>query len=376
MGRSVSGDFVREISISDKKALKAFIALERAFDGSNPLYVAEVEADAIKCLSGRSSFFSDMEHTLFVASNGNQDLARCSVLINRRYQKAKDEAVGFIGHFAALSNRKQPVQAMLEHAEAWLKERGVTRVISPYNGAALLGVGLLTMAFDEEPLFPCRWNPPHHAEYLVDAGYAPSYPLWFYTINFSSDKYRTIKQRVLENKTVHVRPINKKHWKQDLEILRVLINESFKEEWEFHPQTSEEIHEFFDPMKPILDPKQMLIGEVNGEPVGWCLGMPDLNPLFRSFNGKLGVLQIIKLLLRSRHYSRAGLLGIGVLPDHRGTGLAQALAITLYRRYEERGLKQAFYYPVNESNTKSRKFAESLGGSGRVMYHCYDKPLI
>lgn len=372
----MSRDSVREVSISDKKALKDFIALERKFDGSNPLFVSEIEADVIKCLSGRSSYYGEMEHTLFVASDGNQDSARCSALINRRYQKAKDEAVGFIGHFAALSNRKPQVQAMFEHAEAWLKERGVTRVISPYNGAAILGAGLLTTAFDEEPVFPCRWNPPHYASYLVDAGYAQTYPFWFYLIDFSSDKYRTVRQRASENRTVLVRPINKKSWNQDLEILRVLFNKSFKEEWEFHPLTSEEFHEFFDPMKPVLDANQMLIGEVDGEPGGWCLGMPDWNPLFRSFNGKLGLIQIIKFMLRAGRYNRAGLLGIGVLTDHRGTGLAQALAMTLFRRYEERGMKQAFYYPVNESNTKSRKFAESMGGTGRVIYHCYDKRLI
>lgn len=80
-------------------------------------------------------------------------------------------------------------------------------------------------------------------------------------------------------------------------------------------------------------------------------------------------------MLRAGRYRRAGLIGIGVLPESKGTGSAQALAVTLYRRYEEKGLKEAFYYPVNEDNTRSRKFAESLGGTGRVMYHCYDKRL-
>ncbi len=267
------------------------------------------------------------------------------------------------------------MQAMFEQAETWLKERGVTRVISPYNGAAFLGLGLLTTAFDEEPMFPFRWNPPYYADYFVNFNYDPTYPFWYYTIDFSSDKYRAVMRRAEENNTVLVRPINKKRWSQDLEIFRVLFNESFKEEWEFHPQTSDEFHEFFDPMKPVLDPHQMLIGELDGEPAGWCLGMRDWTPLFRSFKGKLGFIQIIKLMLRAGRYSRAGLLGIGVLPKCKGTGLAQALAATLYRRYEERGIKEAFYYPVNEDNTRSRKFAESMGGTGRVMYHCYDKRL-
>ena len=97
--------------------------------------------------------------------------------------------------------------------------------------------------------------------------------------------------------------------------------------------------------------------------------------MFRSFKGKMGAIQIIKFMLKAKRYNRAGLVAIGVLPDYRGTGVAQALATKLYKRFEEKGLKEALYYPVNESNTRSRRFAESMGGTGRVMYHCYDKNL-
>lgn len=366
---------VREIALADKKALRDFITLERKFDGANPLHVSEIDADLFNHLSGGSHFYSDMEHTVFVASSDGRDVARCSALINRRYQKAKSESVGFIGHFAAIPNKAAEVQALFAQAESWLKARGVTRVIAPYNGAALLGVGVLTAAFDEEPMFPNRWNPPHYGEYLIGAGYAPNYPMWFYDVDFTSERYRAAKARASQNNLATIRPINKKRWNDDVEKFRVLLNECFKEEWEFHPMVSDELHEFLDPMKPVLDPNQMLLAEVDGEPAGFCLGMPDWNPLFRSFHGKLGPLQIIKLLFGAGRYSRAGLLGIGVLEQYRGNGISQALATTLYRRYAERGLKRAFYYPVNEVNSASRKFAEAMGGTGRVLYHCYDKVL-
>ena len=186
---------VREISTSDKRALKLFIALERHFVGSNPLFVSDTDADVTNRLSGRSHFFSDMERALFVASNGRQDVARCAALINRRYQKAKTEAVGFIGYFAAAPDCRLEVESMMAEAEAWLGARGVTRVIAPYNGAAILGMSFLTTGFDEEPMFPSMWHPPYYADYLVNTGYQPNFPLWYYTIDFASDKYRTAKQR-------------------------------------------------------------------------------------------------------------------------------------------------------------------------------------
>ncbi len=369
----VSETTVREVCPSNAKALRSFVALERSWIGSNPLFISETDADVIKRLSGRSEFFSEMEHTLFVASSGGREVARCAALVNLKYQKDKNERVGFIGYFAALPGEQLGVRALFERSEAWLKDRGVDRIIAPFNGAAILGAGTRSAAYDEDPMFPFGWQPPYYTEYLVASGYKPTYPFWYYTIGFRSDSYQAVKSRASENKKVLVRPINKKLWTKDLEIFRVLFNECFRDEWEFHPQTSGEFHEFFDPIKPVLDPRQMLIGEVEGQPAGFCLGMPDWNPLFRSFKGKLGPIQVVRLMLGAKRYRRAGLLGIGALPAYRGTGVAQCLAIALYSRYEELGLKEAFYYPVNENNTRSRSFAESMGGTGRVLAHCYDK---
>jgi ribosomal protein S18 acetylase RimI-like enzyme len=356
--------------------VRQFVQLERQLVGSNPLFYSEPDADIAKALSGRSSFFSEMEHTLFVASDSGVDRARCAALINRRYQKAKQESVGAVGYFAASPDGMECARSMLESAESWLRSRGVTRIVAPFNGAGLLGAGVRTDAFDEPPAFPFAWHPPHYNDCLLQAGYDPTYPLWYYIVDFSSEKYRAMEQRVDQRGgSFTIRPVSKKNWARDLEILRNLINETFRDEWEFHPMLSDEIHEFFDAMKPILDPRQMLIGEMDGAPAGWCLGMPDWAPLFRTFKGKVGPVQIIKLMLRSGRYQRAGLLGIGIREDCKGSGLAQALAVTLYRRYQERGLREALYFPVNESNARSRKFAESMGGRGRVMYHCYDKSI-
>ena len=366
---------LREIATSDGKALKRFVSLERELLGSYPQFVSEFESDAIKRLSGQSAFFDEMAYTLFVASDGGRDVARCAALINGKYQRAKNEAVGFIGNFAAAPDCGTLVQAMFERAEDWLEQQEVTRIIGPYDGSAFLDFGLLTSGFDEGPMFPLGWHPPYYADYFLGSGYEPTYPLWYYTVDFSSDEYRAVARSALENDVATIRSVEKKQWDVDLEAFRQIYNEAFLEEWEIYPHTIEEFHEILDPLKPILDTRQILLAEVEGKPVGFCFGVPDLNPLFRSFKGKLGPIQIIRLLISAGRYRRAGLFAIGVLPEYRGSGLAQALAITLYRQFEERGLKEAAYYIVNESNIASRRFAESMGGKGRIMYQCYDKRL-
>jgi hypothetical protein len=365
---------VSEIAPEDKRQRKRFVALEHHILGNEPLFVPETEADVDKYLRGRSPFYEEMDHTMFIASNG-RDLARCAAFVNRRWQRDRGDEAGFIGYLAAVPEARAEVGEMLETAERWLAERGAKRVIAPFNGAAFHGVGTLTDAFDEDPMFPFTWQPPHYSALLEAAGYRPTYPLWTFDIDFSSERYRTVSRSALENARCTVRSLEKKRWKSEVETLRSLFNETFRSLWEFHLITSDEFHEFLDPLKPVLDQSQFLFAEVNDEAVGFCFGLPDWTPLFRSFNGKLGPLQIVRLMLRAKRYDRAGLIAIGVLDSQRGNHIGQTLAATLYRRYEELGLAGALYYPVNDDNLASRRFAEGFGGRGRILYHTYDKPL-
>ncbi len=365
---------VREIDPQDKRERKRFVALERELVGAEPLFVPEIEAEVDKRLRGRSPFYEEIDHTLFVASDG-RDVARCAAFVNRRWQRDMGEDAGFIGYLAAAPGADAAVGEMLEAAERWLAARGADRVIAPFNGATFHGTSTRTAAFDEEPMFPFPWQPPHYPQLLEVAGYRPTYPFWLFWIEFSAERYRTTARRALEDARCAVRPLDKKRWNAEVETMRTLFNVTFREEWEFHAMTSEEFHEFLDQIKPVLDRRQFLFAELDGEPVGFCFGLPDWTPLFRSFKGRMGPLQILRMMLRARRYDRAGLISIGVLDSERGKHIGHTLAATLYGRYVELGLPGAFYYPVNDHNLASRRFAESFGGRGRVLYTAYDKPL-
>ena len=364
---------IREILATDAPALKRFVTLERRLLSQYPLYVPNFASAVSQYLTGKSAFTREMGISLFIASDGERDVARCAALINPKYQAAKDEKVGFIGYFAAAEGCEACVQALFEKAEAWLKEHGITRIIAPFNGSAFLGYGVRTDAFDEEPVFFCGWNPAYYAACFTLAGYRPAYPLLFYTTDFTSEKYRQALERAQASKAFQVRPINKKNWRADLEIFRQLINEAFVQEWEWYPATSDEFYEHFTQMKPVLDPRVMLIAEIQGKPAGVAIGYPDWNPLMRRCKGKFGLLQNLQFLFGSGHYQNAGHVFAAVRPEYGGMGIGRSLVVLLCHRYEKRGLNKAYGYTINEDNLRSRKMNEAIGGTARLLYHVYDK---
>lgn len=367
---------VRQIPAGDKTAVKLFATLERRINAERPLFVAPTQADVVKLLTGRSSLHADIEHALFVATDeGGREVARCAAMINRRYQQYHKEAVGFIGYFAASNDAGTRAIEMLEAAEGWLAERGVTRVVAGYNGHLLAGFGVRTTEFESGPMFPYSWHPPLYADVLETGGYRPTYPWWSYRIDFSSDVYRQASARALGSAQCRIRPVNKKRWDADVEIAMNLYNETFRDEWEYHPFVIEEAREFFAPLKPIFDPRLLLLAEVDGEPAGFCFGLPDWSPHARALKGKSNAFAQLRFAVGARKYQDAGLYGIGVLQRYRGKHIGQTLASALYRRYEEVGLTSAEYHTVNEDNIASRTLAASLGGEGRILYHNFDKVL-
>ncbi len=366
---------VTQIPHDHPEQVAAFVALEAKFLGSQPRYVSPIFSEIARLLSGRSPFYRWMDHALFVVSGENGPSARVAAFVNTAYQEAKREKTGFLGYFAAQPRAALPVQALLRHAETWLQERQVTRLVAPYHGTGILGFGLRTAAFDEDPVFPFEWHPPYYRDYFQAAGYQPSYPIWFYSLPFASPRYQSAKAMALSNTNVAVRPLRMDAWDEDLEIFRELFNQGFQEEWEFHPYSAPEFRAFFNVLKRTPAGKLMLLAEVDGQPAGFCWGMPDWTPLFRSFRGKMGPFQIFRLMLAAGKYRHAGLLGIGVLPAFRRHGVGRKLAVTLFEMYARRGISEAAYYSVNETNLGSKAFIEKLGGQGRVLYHCFDKTL-
>ncbi|HVE62535.1 MAG TPA: GNAT family N-acetyltransferase [Mycobacteriales bacterium] len=345
-------------------------------NAARPLSVPPTEADIVKLLTGRSSLHANIEHALFVVADGDgREVACCAAMINRRYQQFHQEAAGFIGYFAASDDAGGRTIHVLDAAEHWLAERAVTRVIAGYNGHLLAGLALRSAEFESSPVFPLPWHPALYTDVLETAGYRPTYPWWSYRIDFSSDVYKQASTRALRDAQCQIRPVNKKRWDADIDLAMHIYNESFRDEWEYHPFAVDEAREYFAPLKPIFDPRLLLLAEVDGEPAGFCLGLPDWSPHVRTMRGKSNMFAQLRFARSARRYQDGGLYAIGVLERHRGKHIGQTLASALYRRYEALGLKGAEYHVVNDANLASRTLATTLGGKGRILYHNFDKAL-
>ena len=88
--------------------------------------------------------------------------------------------------------------------------------------------------------------------------------------------------------------------------------------------------------------------------------------------GRLGPIKLLRMMRAARRPSRLGLLAIAVRPQFRGRRIGATLAASLYRNIEAMGLRGQLLLPRQRLERAVARLAESLGGQGRILYHCFD----
>jgi hypothetical protein len=117
-------------------------------------------------------------------------------------------------------------------------------------------------------------------------------------------------------------------------------------------------------MKPVIDEKLIWYVYYKDEPVAMWISIPDINSLFKKFNGRFGLLQKLRFIwmLRRREINKFVGIVFGVVPEHQGKGvdsymiLEGATVIRKLKHYTDFEMQW-----IGDFNPKMISIAENLG---------------
>ena len=161
--------------------------------------------------------------------------------------------------------------------------------------------------------------------------------------------------------------------------LRQIYNEAWRNNWGFVPFSEKEFEFMTRELKPILVPELVWLAEVEGEPVGFILCVPDINIALKKINGRLTTfglpIGLAKLLYHKRRLKSVRLVALGVLPKFRRHGIAEMLVL---RSIEEAMVKRGCAGEASlilENNLMMNRFLEAIGLEKYKTYRIYRKAL-
>jgi GNAT superfamily N-acetyltransferase len=271
---------------------------------------------------------------------------------------------------------------MFEAAETWLRERGKTRVVGPFNLSINQEIGLLVDGFDTPPYFMMPHGRPYYDAQVGRSGYAPAVDLLAYELDpdIEIPKVMQALQRRL-SRHVRLRPLDRKRLDHELELMRDIFNDAWANNWGFVPFTEREFRSIGREMLLVIDDDFISIAEYDGEPAAFIVLLPNLNEVIRDLDGRLLPFGWCKLLWRLKvRYPRSGrapLMGVRQAYQNTrlGPGLAFATIDAARRAAVRRGMKRVELSWILESNQGMRNIIEKIGGNVNKRYRMYEKSL-
>ncbi len=370
--------------VSTKADREAFVDFAWQVYRDDPAWVPPLKQEVHGLLTpGKNPWFEHARARLWLAERDGAVVGRISAQVDALVQLHMGEGTGQWGMFESLD--AEAAAALLVIAEQWLHEQGMTRAIGPMSLSIWDEVGLEISGFDEPPTVMMPHHRPEYEVWVEAAGYAKARDLLTYEVDIASWKDPMIDRLIAmgeRNPRIRIRKVDKSRFAEEARVILGLLNDAWSDNWGFVPLTEAEIAYAGKKLKPIIYPDLVRVAELDGEPVGFMIILPDINELIRDLDGELFPFGWAKLLWRLRKprttRARVPLMGIAKKLHH--TRLATQLAfmlIELTRRgaVETCGVTFGEFGWILEEIKGMLAIAELPGSSVNHVYRVYEKAL-
>lgn len=370
---------VEVVAVGTPAELDRFIRLPARLHAADRSFVVPLQLERREALStAKNPFFQHAEAQLWLARRDGRDVGRISAQVDTLVH---DPDVGHFGMIAA-EDDAEVFAALFAAAESWLKARGKTRVLGPFNLSINEEMGLLIDGFDTPPMLLMGHDARHVAGRVEALGYAKAKDVVAYLYDIGKDLPPAARRMMAKPRPagMTVRHLDTKRYRAEFDTVTAIFNDAWSQNWGFIPFTEAEIAHMAKAMKPLIDPSCVAIVEMNGEAIGFGIALPNLNEIIADFNGRLLPFNWARLLWRLKRGSgtaRVPLMGVrrsfakGLIG-----GLAPYLIIDEMRQgLLAKGTREVELSWILEDNRPMRSMIESLGAKPYKTYRIYEKTL-
>ena len=337
--------------------------------------------DELKKVLDRSShpYHEHAESAYFIARRNGRVVGRVTASINHLSNEFHGEKVGTFGFFECI-NDVDVAGALLETASEWIAARGMASVQGPFSFSTndeFTSPGILIEGFDTPPVIMMSHNPPYYQQLVESAGFEKIRDLYSYWVDMTDAADRLVRasERVMRSSGVKLRTLDMKDLDNEVERIKSIYNSAWERNWGFVPMTDAEIDHMAEAMKPIINPRLCIMAELEGEPVGFALQLPDYNVAFKRMNGRLLPFGWAKFLWYKRQIRHTRVITMGVKPEHRKKGIDSMMILQLHVESSKFDQPRGECSWILEDNMAMRRGLERIGGSIYKTYRVYQKQL-
>lgn len=342
-----------------KSNLKDFIQFELDLYKGNQYHVPPLLIDEMGTLNPKENpAFDFCDAAYFMAYRDGKPVGRIAGIINHQVNKStgeKDARFGFIDFI----DDYEVSEALLKAVEEWGREKGMTKIIGPLSFTDLDKEGMLIEGYNELSTMATIHNYPYYREHIERLGYEKESDWVEFLMEVPDavpEKHNRIADIIKRKYDLRVlKYTNRKKIKDEYgRALFHLINDTYKELYQYSPLTERQITHYIDEYLNLLNLDLVsLVVDKEDQLVAVGISMPSMSRALQKSGGKFfpfGWWHLLKGLKGKN--DRVDLLLVAVKPEYQNKGANALLFQDLIPHYIRKGYRYAESNPEMETNGK------------------------
>ena len=321
-----------------------------------------------------------IDFELFLARRDGRVVGRISAHVDHAYNRHHDERRGSFGFFEC-EDDPQAARALLDAAQAWLTERGMSEMVGPMDFDMNDESGIVIEGHELPPMIRQPWHPPYYQRLMEDAGLEKVVDLWMWQLEISDREQMLpilpqLAREAREKHGVTIRRMSRLHLRRDLDIFAEIYNRAWRRNYGFVPYEKPDLDQYALDLQLVYDRDWFMVAEVAGEPVAIAITIPDVNQVLRKMRGRLLPFGWWHFLRKRQTIDRVRVGFLGVKPKFQHTGAAAALYVEHFDTSDRHPLiKGGEMGWILETNRAMNRGMEAMNGRVVKRYRVYRRPL-
>ncbi|MFT5188256.1 MAG: hypothetical protein ACI9R3_004692 [Verrucomicrobiales bacterium] len=325
----------------------------------------------------RGQFFKDSKAEFFVAREGREVVGRIAAIRNERHLKVHQDDVGFFGFFECINDDAVAGQ-LLSAAEHWLVEEHLSVSRGPADFSIFDPAGVTVFGHDVRPGFGMAYTPEYYSRLLENNGYRKARDLHAYHLDRSQLNPKLLdlqkNMEAIDLSAVNVRFLELKDLENESMIFSRIFSAAWKDNWGSLPLDPEDFRHSAGELWAFLDPRLSYVAEVEAEPVGIFLAIPDPWEILQHTKGKMGIAALLKVFMRRKKIAHYRVIMMGILPEFQKGVVGPLIIKKFYEQWHHFPYMRTIEFSwVLEDNIPTLDLLQTCGAERRQTFRIYDK---
>ncbi len=294
-------------------------------------------------------------------------IGRIAAFINEKTAFSTKYATGGMGYFECI-NSQEAANLLFETGITWLKENKMEAVDAPINfGERNEFWGLLIKNFSSPPTYLMSYNPKYYKDLFENFGFNVYYEQFLFQRKLAEqvqDVFIEKSKEILKDKNFKCTNAKNLNYKQIAEYFLQVYNNAWTAHEGFKAINFEKAMKIIQSMKNAIDKEIFIFAFYNENPVGFFMNLPELNQIFKYFNGNLNWINKIKFLYHKWRKTANTMYGLafGIVKEFQGKGVEGAMIIFAEDNIVSKNIyKDIIMTWIGDFNPKMLKVVQNLG---------------